>query len=95
MTGAKRILLPLTRRIIHSIIDGSIEKGEFDIYPYFNIKIPKVLPGIDSTILNPLHTWSSISEFHIQSQSLVKKFQKNYNKYDLGDSDISSAGPKI
>ena len=94
-TGAKRILLPLTRMIIHSIIDGSIEKSKFNLYPYFNLKIPKNLPGIDSAILNPLHVWSNISEFHIQSEFLVKKFQENYKKYDLGDLDIARAGPTI
>ena len=94
-SGAKRIKLPLTRAIIHAILDGSIENSDFDTDPYFHVKIPKSLGKIDSSILNPLHAWTNESEYHSGARELVEKFQENYNKYDLGDPEILQAGPTI
>ena len=94
-SGAKRIKLPLTRAIIHAILDGSIENSDFDTAPYFHVKIPKSLGEIDNSILNPLHAWTNESEYHSGARGLVEKFQKNYNKYDLGDPEVLQAGPTI
>ena len=94
-SGAKRIKLPLTRAIIHAILDGSIENSDFDTAPYFHVKIPKSLGEIDNSILNPLHAWTNESEYHSDARELVKKFQENYNKYDLGDPEVLQAGPTI
>tara|TARA_Y100000588_G_C14246750_1_gene921753 strand:- start:111 stop:1724 length:1614 start_codon:yes stop_codon:yes gene_type:complete len=92
---AKRIKLPLTRAIIHAILDGSIEKSDFDTTLYFHLKIPKSLGQIDSSILNPLHAWTNDKEYHSAARKLVKKFQENYRKYDLGDYTICQSGPTI
>ena len=94
-SGSKRIKLPLTRAIIHAILDGSIENSDFDTDPYFHVKIPKSLGKIDSSILNPLHAWTNESEYHSGARELVEKFQENYNKYDLGDPEVLQAGPTI
>ena len=94
-SGAKRIKLPLTRVIIHAILDGSIENSDFDTAPYFHMKIPKSLGEIDNSILNPLQAWTNESEYHSVARELVKKFQENYNKYDLGDPEVLQAGPTI
>ena len=93
-SGAKRISLPLTRKIIHAILDGSIEKTEFDSDGYFGFKIPKTLSDIDSKILNPRNVWSDRNEYHVSAKNLVKKFRENYEQYDLGDKSILKAGPR-
>ena len=94
-SGAKRIKLPLTRAIIHAILDGSIENSDFDTDPYFHLKIPKSLGEIHRSILNPLHAWTNDKEYHSAARRLVKKFQENYGKYDLGDSEVRQSGPTI
>ena len=95
ISDAKRIKLPLTRAIIHAILDGSIENSNFDMAPYFLVKIPKSLGNIDRSILNPLHAWTNNKEYHSAARRLVKKFQENYGKYDLGDSEVRQSGPTI
>ena len=94
-SGAKRISLPLTRKIIHAILEGSIEKTEFDSHRYFGFKIPKTLSDIDSKILNPRNVWSDRNEYHVSAKNLVKKFRENYEQYDLGDKSILKAGPCV
>ncbi len=92
-SGAKRFSLPDTRRIINSILDGSIENSEFAKDQYFNIDIPKSLNGIDANLLNPLTSWSNIQEYHRSAKELVAKFKENFVKYDLGDKEILNGGP--
>ena len=92
-SGAERISLPLTRKIIHKILDGSIESENFEKDIYFGFDIPKNLGDINSDILNPQTAWSDIDSYNISAKKLVTKFKENYKEYDLGDNDIKTGGP--
>ena len=94
-SGAKRISLPVTRQIIHATLDGSIDSSTFEVDPYFGIMVPQCLGDIDPDILVPAKAWKDQTEYNNIAKKLVKKFQKNFEQYDLGDADILSAGPKI
>ena len=94
-SGAKRISLPLTRSIIHAILDGTIENCDYEIDDYFKFRIPTLLGQIDPNILNPKRAWVILSEYQAAAESLVQKFQNNYTNYDLGDPEILAAGPSI
>jgi len=92
-SGAERISLPLTRKIIHKILDGSIESENFEKDVYFGFDIPKNLGDIKSNIFNPQTAWSDIDSYNNSAKELVIKFKENYKEYDLGDNDIKSGGP--
>ena len=94
-SGAKRISLPVTRQIIHATLDGSIDSSTFEADPYFGIMVPQCLGDIDPDILVPAKAWKAQNEYNNIAKQLVKKFQKNFEQYDLGDAEILSAGPKI
>ena len=94
-SGAKRFSLPKTRNILSAILNGSIEKSNFETDMYFGFEIPEELDSLDSKTLNPLYAWKEIDKYHSSAQMLVQKFQKNYKLYDLGDKNILNAGPKI
>ena len=94
-SGAKRISLPVTRQIIHATLDGSIDSSAFEADPYFGIMVPQRLGDIVPDILVPAKAWKDQTEYNNIAKKLVKKFQKNFEQYDLGDADILSAGPKI
>ena len=92
-SGAKRFSLPKTRKILDAILNGDIENVEFDQDLYFGFQIPTFLSNIESDLLNPLKAWGDLEEYHRSAGELVKKFQQNYEKYDLGDDKIRNAGP--
>ena len=94
-SGAKRISLPVTRQIIHATLDGSIDSSTFETDPYFGIMVPQHLGDIGPGILVPAKAWKDHNEYNNIAKKLVKKFQKNFEQYDLGDAEILSAGPKI
>ena len=93
-TGAKRISLPLTRKIIHRILDGSIESEKFEKDQFFEFQIPMSLNDIDSSILNPKNSWANEIDYYSAAEILVDKFKKNYAKYDLGNNKILNGGPR-
>ncbi len=94
----KRIDIPSTRAIINGILDGSIDKGEFEILPYFNLQIPKKVNGVDSKLLNPRNLWSSREKWENSAKDLAGKFIENFKKFThnpAGRNLAEKAGPKI
>ena len=53
------------------------------------------LGDIGPDILVAAKAWKDHNEYNNIAMKLVKKFQKNFEQYDLGDAEILSAGPKI
>ncbi|MEC9007555.1 MAG: phosphoenolpyruvate carboxykinase (ATP) [Candidatus Neomarinimicrobiota bacterium] len=94
-SGAKRISLPITRKIIYAILDGSINNANYELDPYFGVQVPVNLDDIDSEILIPSKAWPNEEEYRIVAEGLVEKFQKNFQDYSISDQNIINAGPKI
>ena len=93
-SGAKRISLPVTRSIIHAILDGRINNNLFQEDPYFRFMVPNTLSDIDSNLLVPAKIWKDQIVYRSTANDLVRKFQSNFDQYDLGDPKIREAGPK-
>jgi phosphoenolpyruvate carboxykinase (ATP) len=94
-SGAKRISLPLTRKIIHGILDSSIENMTMDKDPYFGFAVPNDFNDMDSSFLIPAKAWSQEEDYHSSARILVKKFHENFILYDNGDDRINSGGPIV
>ena len=94
-SGASRFSLPLTRKILNSILNGHIEDSQYVNDNYFGFQIPKTLSDLDPNLLNPLKAWNDVEEYHRSARELIQKFQDNYKMYDLGDETILNAGPSF
>ena len=57
--------------------------------------IQTTLSDIEPDLLDPLKAWDDLDQYHNIAKELVKKFQHNYQRYDLGDDAILDAGPKL
>lgn len=95
-TGS-RIDLPVTRLIINSILNGTINKSEFKTLPVFNLSIPVKIEGVPGNILEPAKTWTSPVKWHIAATDLALKFINNFSKFCTNDETTSLAefGPGI
>ncbi|MCB8994869.1 MAG: phosphoenolpyruvate carboxykinase (ATP) [Bacteroidales bacterium] len=94
----RRIDIPSTRSIINAILDGSLESGEFEILPFFNLSIPKQVKGVDSKLLNPRNYWKSSAEWDKSARDLAGKFIANFEKFthnEAGRKLAEVAGPKL
>lgn len=95
-TGS-RIDLPTTRKIINSILNGTINESEFTTIPVFNLSIPAKVTGVESALLDPAKTWISPIRWHIAATDLALKFINNFNKFSSNEAILQLAefGPRI
>jgi phosphoenolpyruvate carboxykinase (ATP) len=95
--AGERISLKATRAIIDAILDGSIEKAEFENLSVFNLSIPKSLPNVDSKLLNPRNLWIEPENWDKQAKVLANKFIENFNYFtDHPEAEqLIKAGPQI
>lgn len=93
----KRISIQDTRGIIDAILDGSIEKSESKIIPYFNLEVPLALHDVDSSILDPRDTYASNAEWETKAEKLANLFINNFSRYTDKEEGLAlvDAGPKL
>ncbi|GAA97641.1 uncharacterized protein L969DRAFT_94782 [Mixia osmundae IAM 14324] len=91
----KRCPLKYTRAIVDAIHDGSLAKAEFQNFPTFNLAIPKSLPNVPESILNPQKAWSDESARAQMTDKLAAMFSKAFEKYanDVSE-DVKASGPR-
>jgi phosphoenolpyruvate carboxykinase (ATP) len=83
---------PSTHTAIHS---GELAKAEYEVYPQFNLSIPKAVTGVPSEILNPAKTWTGTAEsYKVTLAKLSHLFTENFKAYaDKAHPEILAAGP--
>lgn len=93
----KRISIKDTRGIIDAILDGSMDKSETKILPYFNLKIPTSLPNVDTNILDPRDTYSDPTEWEKKAKELGQLFINNFVQYTDNNEGkaLVAAGPQL
>lgn len=95
--SGKRISIKDTRGIIDAILDGSIDKVETRIIPYFSFKVPTALPQVDPKILDPRDTYADASIWEEKAKDLSNLFIKNFAKFTgnkVGKA-LVAAGPQL
>lgn len=93
----KRMSLKDTRACINAILDGTINKSEFEKTNTFGLEFPKTLGDINPAILNPSNAWANRDAYLAQRDKLAALFIENFKKYQMAGSnfDYSAAGPKL
>lgn len=95
--SGKRISLKDTRAIINAILAGELDEVETDTLPVFNLQMPKVLPQVASTILDPRRSWPTEAAWQQAAQDLAQRFITNFEKYTDNDAGkaLVQAGPQL
>jgi len=93
----KRISIKDTRAIIDAILDGSIEKAETKMIPYFNLEVPTALHDVDSGILDPRDTYSDPAEWEKKAKDLTGRFIENFKQFTDNEEGraLVAAGPQL
>ena len=93
----ERISIKDTRAIIDAILDGSIEKAETKMIPYFNLEVPTALHDVDPGILDPKDTYENPAVWDEKAKDLAARFIKNFVKYTDNEEGkaLVSAGPQL
>jgi phosphoenolpyruvate carboxykinase (ATP) len=95
--SGKRISIKDTRGIIDAILSDSIDKIETATIPLFNLLIPKALPNIDASILDPRNTYAEPQIWETKARDLAARFVNNFQKFTSNETGkaLVAAGPKL
>jgi len=93
----RRIDIPSTRAIIDAILDGSIDEGQFESIPYFNLEIPKFVNGVDSKVLCQRNLWPSPEAWDASARDLAARFISNFESFTDNEEGkrLVAAGPQL
>ncbi|MFX4227731.1 MAG: phosphoenolpyruvate carboxykinase (ATP) [Porticoccaceae bacterium] len=93
----KRISLKNTRAIIDSILDGSIDDAPSLDLPVFNLSVPRELPGVDASILDPRDTYADPAEWQEKAFKLGQLFVDNFVQFTDTEEGAAlvAAGPRL
>jgi len=93
----KRISIKDTRAIIDAILNDSIDQGEFETVPYFNLATPTQVEGVDSKLLNPQGSYANVDEWDEKARDLAKRFINNFAQFTdtEGGKALVAVGPKL
>jgi phosphoenolpyruvate carboxykinase (ATP) len=92
-----RIDIPVTRRIIDAILDGTLEHVNYRTLPVFNLNIPESLQGIDSGLLNPRNLWANPDDWEKAARELADRFIRNFENFTDNEEGrrLIAAGPVL
>ena len=88
-----RMSIKATRACVTAALNGSLAKAEYETDPIFGFGIPKVVEGVESSVLNPRNAWKDKAAYEANAKKLASSFQENIKKFDLPES-VVKAGPK-
>ncbi len=93
----KRISIKDTRCIIDDILDGTVDKAETKLIPYFNLEVPVDLPCVAGDILDPRDTYSDAGEWDAKAKDLAQRFISNFEQFTDNEEGqaLVAAGPQL
>lgn len=91
-----RIKLKYTRAMITAILNGELDKMDYDRNPIFGLYMPKYCPGVPTEILDPMNTWLQKGAYVSKAIALAHSFHLNFEKFAQHASpQIMNGGPLI
>jgi len=92
-----RMDLPATRMIIDNILNGTLDNVEYEKTTYFQLYIPKGIPGCNFNICNPKNAWKNKDDWDKAARELSQKFIDNFVEFTDTEEGkrLVAAGPKL
>jgi phosphoenolpyruvate carboxykinase (ATP) len=91
-----RIKLKYTRAMISSILEGELEKVDYEQHPIFGLHMPKYCHNVPSEMLDPMNTWLQKGAYVSKAIQLAHSFHLNFDKFiNLASEEIMHGGPLI
>jgi phosphoenolpyruvate carboxykinase (ATP) len=64
--------------MIDAAIQGKISLSDCITEPFFNLKIPKIVPGVPPNTLIPRELWTDKRAYDQAAKILIEKFDQNF-----------------
>ena len=90
-----RIPLKINRDNVTQILDGTLDKAEFQRDPTFGFEVPKALPGVPPELLAPRYGTKDATDYDRRAKDLAAKFVNNFEQFQGASPEIVAAGPHV
>ncbi|MFD0836610.1 phosphoenolpyruvate carboxykinase (ATP) [Mariniflexile aquimaris] len=91
-----RIKLKYTRTMISAILNGDLDKVDYEQNFIFGLFMPKYCPGVPTEMLDPMNTWLQKGAYVGKAIQLAHSFHLNFEKFASQASEqIIEGGPLI
>ncbi|MBW1910033.1 MAG: phosphoenolpyruvate carboxykinase (ATP) [Deltaproteobacteria bacterium] len=79
---AERIKIAYSRALIKSLLNGTLDQGQFEKDPLFGFMIPKACEGVPSEILDPRNSTSDKAVYEERAKKLAADFKDNFKQFE-------------
>ncbi|MBU2948039.1 phosphoenolpyruvate carboxykinase (ATP) [Zobellia uliginosa] len=91
-----RIKLKYTRAMISSILEGELEKVDYEQHPIFGLHMPKYCHNVPTELLDPMNTWLQKGAYISKAIQLAHSFHLNFDKFiNQASDEVINGGPLI
>jgi phosphoenolpyruvate carboxykinase (ATP) len=74
----QRMPIALTRAVVASILDGSLDCADFDVDPVFGFAVPRAIPGVPASFVQPRATWPDAAQYDAMAVRLAQDLRHNF-----------------
>jgi phosphoenolpyruvate carboxykinase (ATP) len=89
-----RMKIAYTRAMVRAALAGQLDSVETAEDPIFGLHVPREVPEIPASVLNPRETWKDKAAYDAQARKLSEMFRKNFEKFGSVSDAIRGAGPQ-
>ena len=90
--NGSRMPIKVTRALLSAAINNKLIQAEFVKDPYFGFAVPKSVPNVNPSYLNPRDTWEDVEAYDRAAKKLVNLFMKNFEQHVHNvDNDVRTA----
>ena len=87
-----RMPIKVTRALLSAAINNRLDQAEFVKDANFGFSVPKAVPDVDQSYLNPRSTWKDAGAYDEAAKRLVNLFMENFEQHIPNvDDDVRSA----
>lgn len=87
-----RMPIKVTRALLTAAINNRLDQAEFVKDANFGFSVPKAVPDVDQSYLNPRGTWKDAGAYDEAAKRLVNLFMENFEQHIPNvDDDVRSA----
>lgn len=91
-----RCPLKYTRAIIDAIHSGELAKADYELYPVFNLHVPKTCSNVPAELLHPERCWRDAKLFAETRAKVATLFIESFKEYAVhATADTVAAGPRL
>ncbi|GAC1303451.1 MAG: phosphoenolpyruvate carboxykinase [Vulcanimicrobiaceae bacterium] len=83
----KRMAIAHTRAMVNAALDGSLKNATFEVEPFFGLAIPRAIPDVPDSVLDPRNAWSDTAAYDAQAKKLATLFSENFTNFEAQASD--------